>query len=310
MGHLSFRPVPDWLDAPKSYRGVSPSLDLQPIKLKGVFHQYNLPPATVTAKFDNNVAIKVYIGEKGTFHAVIFDPSGSVADSQQRVNRLKLGRIAVLPQIAPVSEEELILNADYVKRSLDTNLASLHFRNQVNLLFTQYFGSFKQLSEATWPSLQVKGLDGEGLGPGAPLELMIRNLDFVGEVSLMGHGLQMWLQTMWFVSRSLDAETLILDEPDVYMHADLQRRLIRFLRNKRPQLIIATHSVEIMGEVDPQNVLVVDRGRRKARFASDLYSLEPVVSEIGGIHNLQLARLWNAKRCLFVEATTLAFSRD
>jgi hypothetical protein len=135
---------------------------------------------------------------------------------------------------------------------------------------------------------------------------MIRNQDFVGEVSLMGHGLQMWLQTMWFVARNLESETVILDEPDVYMHADLQRRLIRFLRNRHRQLIIATHSIEIMGEVEPQEVLVVDRGRRKARFASDLVSLEEVVSNIGGIHNLQLARLWNAKRCLFLEGHDIA----
>jgi hypothetical protein len=35
----------------------------------------------------------------------------------------------------------------------------------------------------------------------------------------------MWLQTIWFLTRAKDHETVILDEPDVYMHADLQRRL-------------------------------------------------------------------------------------
>lgn len=200
-----------------------------------------------------------------------------------------------------MSDDESILQPDYVRRCLDSNLASLHFRNQVNLLYDEAFESFKVLAEATWPSLQVTELEGQGLSPSAGLQLMVRNHEFVGEVSLMGHGLQMWLQTMWFVARSINSETLILDEPDVYMHADLQRRLIRFLRNRHPQLIIATHSIEIMGEVEPENVLVVDRGRRRARFASDLYSLEDVVNDIGGIHNLQLARLWNAKRCLFVE---------
>ena len=65
MGRLTFSRVPDWLDAPKSYRGMSPSLDGQPIKFKGVFHQYNDDaPATITAKFDDRTTIRVYIGKK------------------------------------------------------------------------------------------------------------------------------------------------------------------------------------------------------------------------------------------------------
>jgi hypothetical protein len=35
--------------------------------------------------------------------------------------------------------------------------------------------------------------------------------------SQMGHGLQMWLQTMWFLARVGYAACAILDEPDVYM---------------------------------------------------------------------------------------------
>ncbi len=47
---------------------------------------------------------------------------------------------------------------------------------------------------------------------------------------------------MWFVARTRGYATVILDEPDVYMHADLQRKLIRLLRNRYPQIVIAaTH---------------------------------------------------------------------
>jgi len=301
LGRLPFHPVPDWLELPKAYRGMSPSTEGQPLKFRGVFHQYNEPPAKIRAAFENGCSIDVHLGEEGRLHAVCFDADGHLATSQSQAGALRPGRIAILPQIGPVRDEETILSGDYVRASLDSSLASLHFRNQINLLHDSVFARFKALAESTWPTLQVMELKGRGETPGERLELLIRNQDFVGEVNLMGHGLQMWLQTMWFVARALDSETLILDEPDVYMHADLQRRLIRFLRNRQPQLIIATHSIEIMGEVEPQNVLVIDRGRRKARFANDLAGLEEVVNSIGGIHNLQLARLWNAKRCLFVE---------
>lgn len=309
LGRLPFHNVPDWLTIPKAYRGMSPSIEGQPLKIQGIFHQYNDPPAKITAKFDTACSIELYIGVQGKLHAVCLDEDGRVVTTQSRATALGPGRIAILPQIGPVREEEIVLTRDYVRGALDSTLASIHFRNQINLLHDSTFSRFKELAERTWPTLQVLELRGRGSLPGATLELLIRNQDFVGEVALMGHGLQMWLQTMWFVARSLDAETLILDEPDVYMHADLQRRLIRFLRSKHNQLVIATHSIEIMGEVEPQNVLVVDRSRRKARFASDLASLEPIVDKIGGIHNLQLARLWNAKRCLFVEGKDVGIFR-
>jgi len=139
---------------------------------------------------------------------------------------------------------------------------------------------------------------------------MIRNEDFVGEVSWMGHGLQMWLQTMWFLARCSQFETVILDEPDVYMHADLQRRLIRFLRGRHPQVIVATHSIEIMSEVDPENILVVDRDKRQAQFTTDIPQVQQVVDQIGGVENLQLARLWGSRRCLFVEGDDLGFMKQ
>jgi len=123
----------------------------------------------------------------------------------------------------------------------------------------------------------------------------------VTEVANMGHGLQMWLQTIWFLARTDPAATVILDEPDVYMHPDLQRRLIRLVRNRYMQTIIATHSVEIMAEVEPENILVVDKDRRRSMFASSIPAVQEVIEHIGGIHNLHLARLASARKCLLVE---------
>lgn len=117
----------------------------------------------------------------------------------------------------------------------------------------------------------------------------------------MGHGLQMWLQTMWFLARVDRKSTVILDEPDVYMHADLQRRLLRLLRNQYYQVIVATHSVEILSEVNADEVLVVERQKPESTFADTLPAVQRFIYGIGGIHNIQLARLYNSKRCLLVE---------
>ncbi|MGH9521415.1 MAG: hypothetical protein ACRD3E_02650 [Terriglobales bacterium] len=69
--------------------------------------------------------------------------------------------------------------------------------------------------------------------------------------------------------------------------------------------MIATHSVEIMSEVTPDQVLIVDRGREEARFASDIPELQQFIRHVGGIHNLDLARILNNKRCLFIEGNEI-----
>jgi hypothetical protein len=303
---LTVREVPSWLEIPKVNRGVSPSLDNQDINFSSIFHRYGDPPATVGAQFDSGVEVTIYIGGPNRLHAVARDSRRHVVISKGEARKIGLPAIGILPQISPISPSEKILMPDYVGRSLSSTLASQHFRNELNCLYDEAFGEFKRISEETWPGLAIQELRGHGRRPGTELELMVRNDDFVAEISWMGHGLQMWLQTMWFLARSRQCETVILDEPDVYMHADLQRRLIRFLRGRHPQVIVATHSIEIMAEVDAENILVVDREKRQAQFTTDTPEVQQVVDQIGGVENLQLARLWSSKRCLFVEGNDIS----
>jgi len=301
LDNLPVRDVPGWLDIPKVNRGVAPSLENQDINFSSVFHRYGDPPAKITARFDSGVTITIYIGGEDRLHAVVKDSRRGVVISKGQARKLGVPPIGILPQISPVSPGETILMPDYVRKAMSSTLASHHFRNQLNLLYDDAFDQFREISEATWPGLAIQELRGRGRRPGTNLELMVRNDDFVAEISWMGHGLQMWLQTMWFLARCRYCETVILDEPDVYMHADLQRKLIRFLRGRHLQVIVATHSIEIMSEVDPESILVIDREKRQAQFTTDTPAVQHVVDQIGGVQNLQLARLWSSRRCLFVE---------
>jgi predicted ATP-dependent endonuclease of OLD family len=183
---------------------------------------------------------------------------------------------------------------------MSTSLAPIHFRNELNL-FYEYFNDFKKYTENSWPGLRIRELQGQGELLENNLALMVQDGDFVAEIGWMGHGLQMWLQTMWFLTLRKENSTIILDEPDIYMHADLQRKLIRLLRNFKKQIIIATHSIEILSEVEPEEVLIIDRNKKESNFTTSLPAVQQVVNFIGGIHNLQLTRLWNSRQCVFVE---------
>ena len=306
-GNLNFRKVPNWLDIPARLKGVAPALSGLELSWENLFHHYRDPPAEVRAEFTTGQRTTIHLGPDGAIHAVLSNPDGSVITTKGKARAADLPRVSVLPQIAPLARQEDILTVRYVRSSLSSHLAPLHFRNQLNLLYNQYFDTFKALVEMSWPGVQIKELAGQGGLPGDRLGLLVRDRDFVAEVAWMGHGLQMWLQTMWFIARTSNRETVVLDEPDVYMHPDLQRKLFRIIRDRYRQVIVATHSTEILAEVDADNVLILNKQRSRSRFATALPAVQRVLTQIGSAQNIQLMRLWTARRFLLVEGKDMKF---
>lgn len=305
--HLNFQDVPRWLGIAKRYKGARVDFSGLGLSWDDLFHRYQDPPASVEAKFDSDYSIEIFLGPDGASHTVIKDASGHPITSRAEANQHRIPRVSVLPQVAPLEKEENVLMPDYVRASISSYLAPRHFRNQLKLLYGEHFRRFKELVETTWPGLQIVEFEGINRRVGQRLNLLVRDGDFVAEVASMGHGLQMWLQTIWFIARTSSNDTVVLDEPDVYMHPDLQRRLIRHIRTVRPQVIVATHSTEILSETEAKHVLVIDRGTRVAAFSTSLPSVQRLLDSIGSAQNIQLTRLWNSKKLLLVEGKDIKF---
>jgi len=309
--HLRFSAPPRWTDLYRSHRGVSPSIEDLGINFDGVFYRHQEPPAVLLANFENGSSVELFVGkerDQGLVYGVIRNSKGRIAQTSSEAALARIPRIAILPQVAPVSKDEIILTPEHIRRNLFTSLAPAHFRNQINLLY-QFYTDFRKISEETWPGLRIETFIGRGGNNGDPLELHVRNDDFVAEISWMGHGLQMWLQTIWFLARSRSADVVMLDEPDVYMHPDLQRRLIRFLKERFPQRILTTHSVEMLAEVDPKEILIIDRKRQHAAFADTMPAMQRAIDGLGAIHNIQLSRLWGTRKLLLVEGEDMQMLR-
>lgn len=302
FGALNFDSAPEWLDGIERSRGVVPSLRGLDFDLgRETFHQYSDPPSILTARFTRGSTVTVYLGPRSDIYAVVRDSDGEAITNKSQARLFTQPRIGIQPQVGPLARNERPLADRYVRGSFDSTLAPTHFRNQLRLL-DPYFDSFKAAAEATWPALRIDGLELVGLGNELHLELFVRDGSFVGEVAAMGHGLQMWLQLMWFLARSHDDGTIVLDEPDVYMHPDLQRRLIRLLLGRGQQVIVATHSIEMMAEVEPHELLPIDSVRATAARARDLRDVQKIVDQVGGVHNIEFARLSRAGRYLVASA--------
>lgn len=207
---------PDELDLPYNFRGISPSLRELEFDRFNLFYRYGDPPARIVGEFGNRGSITIYLYADDEVFIVIRNAQGRIVQSLPQARAIDLPRINILPQVAPVATIEERLNETYVRRSVSSARASIHFRNQL-LIFEERFNDFKRLCEENWPRLQIRELFNERGEHRNELELHVRDEDFVGEIRSMGHGLQIWLQTMWFLARVDRGDVIVLDEPDVYL---------------------------------------------------------------------------------------------
>lgn len=298
---ISYSSVPDWLDMSNRVKGIKPSLAEYDFNFDSVFYRYGEPPSKLKATFSNGTSITVYIGGDNNIFAVITDESGRDVTSKSQAIKTIIPEIRILPQITQLKLKERKLVDEYVQRAQFSNLSSQHFRNQL-LLNRDKLDIFKQLVAETWSGCRIESLELNDELVEPLITLLVRDSNFVAEVGWMGYGLQMWIQIMWFLSFASSEDVVILDEPDVYMHADLQRKIIKILIQKHYlQTIITTHSLEIISEVNPENILIIDKTRSSSKFANSVPSVQKLIDNIGCLHNIQLTRFWKCKKCLLVE---------
>jgi predicted ATP-binding protein involved in virulence len=297
--NIAYTKPPEWLELDEDILGIQPSINNLDISTRSIIYMYGEGPAKIIADFENGTKVNVYVSADAEIFATLHNPNGVSVESKSFAASLRLNEINILPQIGPLLREEPIIKYVTVQKNLLTNLSSRNFRNQLNY-FPKEFEKFKELSEKTWQGLMIHS-SSQSIRTQGQLFLYVRDNYFEAEIGWMGHGLQMWLQTMWFLSRSSRASTVILDEPDVYMHADLQRRLIKLIKNDFKQVIVATHSVEIMSEVEPENILPVINSKAKQQYANKTPIVQKIVDEIGSVHNIEIARLFSYNKLLIVE---------
>lgn len=302
--NLSYNHPPGALGLPVRQWVVSPSLESISVNFDNVCHLLGDPPSVITATFTEGQVVEVYLVKGERLYATVRDPSGVVVRSKAQAAEVNLPTIHVLSQVAPLLRGEKILTEPYVLANISTELSPLHFRNQLRLM-PKEFVEFKKLAGQTWPGLTVRDISSPSGKLGDPLGLFLADGQFVAEAAWMGHGLQMWLQAMWFVARTPSNSIVVLDEPDVYLHPDLQRRLTRLVSSRYDQVIVATHSTEIMSEVEPTEILAIDKNLNQSKFVADQPGAQRIIDQIGSAHNISLARLAADGRFLIVEGDDL-----
>jgi hypothetical protein len=121
------------------------------------------------------------------------------------------------------------------------------------------------------------------------------------EIFWAGFGFQVWCQMLTFIVQSKGMSLFIVDEPDIYLHSDLQRQLLGILKSLGPDILIATHSTEIITEADPDDLLVINKRFQSGKRLKDASQLQGIFHVLGSNLNPVLTQLAKTKRALFIE---------
>lgn len=220
--------------------------------------------------------------------------------------------LGIVPILSPTEHSERLLADDYVRQSVSTRLSSRHFRNQLRLM--QEANEIQEFLD--WSGPWLGELTFDRLGSHLSDDGMVVEAFFFEagsrvpkEIVWAGDGIQVWLQLLYHVHRVKDYSTIILDEPEVYLHPDLQRRLVQLLEHTGRQIIVATHSAEMVAESDGRLTTLVDKSRKRANRTRTDADYELLSSTLGTAFNLRLAKALRSRVAVFVEGQDMVILR-
>ncbi|MNW24710.1 hypothetical protein D3C74_14380 [compost metagenome] len=211
--------------------------------------------------------------------------------------------IAVIPRLTPLDEQESLVTDDTFRNRIKSGRSSRYFRNALERIEKDDFPEFLDFIKSHTP--EVCGLEIAQTPTNKGIELDLYYVEGETnrerEIAWAGDGIQIWLQLMYHLWTGTKSEVIVMDEPDVFLHPDLQRRIARIISSHSSQTIIATHSVEIIAEAMPGSTVWIDRNRRHAERSKGDGILESAGRRLGSGFELGIGRALRSRVALFVE---------
>lgn len=269
-----------------------------PISLENIHTDYSDAGSTIDFRLANKNILTLFFPQDGGC-SLYWSTTGKSVTSPSAFRKEFPINIQVIPVLGPIEQEEVIVTDETVRRAAGTPRASRHFRNYWHKN-PEGFTEFRDLIEETWPGMSIKQ-------PEVTSALERRLVMFCSENRLdrelfwAGFGFQIWCQLLTHIARCNDSDLIVIDEPEVYLHPDVQRQLLGILRDVNPDILLATHSTEILGEADPAEILLIDKTKISAKRLRDIEGVQQALDSLGSVQNLTLTQLARTRKILFVE---------
>jgi energy-coupling factor transporter ATP-binding protein EcfA2 len=124
------------------------------------------------------------------------------------------------------------------------------------------------------------------------------------DIMVEGSGFLQWL-SVYALAVTRDINVLLLDEPDAHLHPSLQAHLMDRLRSlareNRKQVLLATHSTEILRQVDHR--CIYELNKRGHRYLTLDQQRVGLFAGLGSEYSPKIDQLRKSKRVVFVEGT-------
>lgn len=245
---------------------IGHKIDLRNLAVAGenVFYDYDdSTPATVTFTLSDGKSLTLWFPESDTCY-LIPDALGSNHRAPSDFRRHFEATVGFVPVLGPVDHDEQLYNPETARRALFNYRAARNFRN-IWHHFPEPFESFQEAIRATWPGMDVALPEAERIGDKVFLKMYCPEERIDREIVWSGFGFQVWCQMLTHLVQGRNSSIFLIDEPDIYLHSDLQRQLVGLLRDLGPDIIIATHSTEIVTEAEPGELVVINKKKREPR---------------------------------------------
>lgn len=280
--------------------GYAVTLDEVPLATENIFTDYDdSEPAQVNFRLSNGNELLLFFPSTDACYLICNTKNKTVKSTVQFKNEYN-ATIGYVPVLGPVEHNEVLFQKEAARQALLTHNASRNFRN-IWYHYPEQFNDFRELLYTTWPGMDIQKPENDTYGKKTRLHMFCPEGRIPRELFWAGFGFQVWCQMLTFFVNARAASLFIIDEPDIYLHADLQRQLVGILKNLGPDILIATHSIEIISEADPDDLLIINKNYKSAKRIKDPSQLQKVFNTLGSNLNPILTQLAKNKRALFVE---------
>ncbi|CAM3182288.1 ATPase AAA-type core domain-containing protein [Sphingomonas antarctica] len=281
-------------------RGYSVDLTSISVAEENLFYNYNDGEAAwVKFELSSGNSLLLYFPERETCY-LIPDAQGKSCSTPSDFKRHFRCQIGFVPILGPVEHRERLYEKEAARRALSNYGAARNFRN-IWYHFPEEFDEFRALVKRTWPGMDVTPPEIDSSHERAVLHMWCPENRMPREIFWAGFGFQVWCQMLTHLLQSRRVSMFLIDEPDIYLHSDLQRQILNILRELGPDVILATHSTEIVTEAETDEIVVVDKQKARASRLKNAGQLESVFRILGSTVNPVLTQLAKTRRVIFVE---------
>lgn len=279
-----------------NFKGWVVPTDKLPVSTENVHTDYEDVETKIIFELTNGRKVYINFSIDGECYMTIDNQFGIIMNTIAFKEQIDF-KLSCIPVLGPIEKTEKILKEEYVRNRLNSPIASRHFRNYW-YHFPLQFERFASLISTTWPGMVIRPPERQN---GDEIYIFVEENRIPRELFWSGFGFQIWCQIITHIVRSNDSAMIIIDEPEVYLHPEIQRQLLGILRNLGPRLVVATHSTEIISEAEPSELLHIDKNRKNAIKIKDVEGMQSILDAIGSIQNITLTYLARNRKIIFVE---------